>query len=233
MDFFNHTNKELLEAEFKNNNITDYSIINSNIDELICNGQVWIRTTINDSNCNESVFNTIKFSDCTFFRSSMINSKFTNCSFLQSKFSGISLIKIHFENTRLKEHLFDSCTMQRAIFKKVIFENSTMKDFEAVYADLSNTIFVNCNLELNYGSGANGFSGSKLEDCLFINCNFTGYPLRGSNLINCTFSNCNGEITDDAVSKNSSGLSLFPSSNSKVLQNIEQATHLINEVKNV
>ena len=123
--------------------------------------------------------------------------------------------------------------MQRASFNKVIIQNSKIKDFEAVYADFSNTVFINCLLEINYGSGANGLSSAKLENCIFVNCTFTGYPLRGSNLINCTFANCNGEITDDADVENIYGLPHFHSSNQKVLQNKEQAMRLITEVKNV
>ena len=55
---------------------------------------------------------------------------------------------------------------------------------ESVYADIKDTVFIHCLFELNYGSGSNGFSGAALQNCIFINCSFSGYPMRGSKLTN-------------------------------------------------
>ena len=48
----------------------------------------------------------------------------------------------------------------------------------------------------------NGFSGAKFENCIFLNCLFEGYPLRGVQTASCVFINCAGEITDDAECRN-------------------------------
>ncbi len=232
MALYNYTSKEVFETELLSKNISDSSILNSNLDELQCSDTIWSKTDMNDSNCNDAVFNNAKFTECTFFRSSLINSNFQNCNFINSKFSGISFIKIKFINSRLRNQLFDSCTMQRACLNKVIIQNSTLKDFEAVYANFSNIVFMNCNFEINYGSGSNGLSSANLNDCIFLNCNFKGYPLRGSNLVNCTFINCAGEITDDANTQNTYGLPHFHTAKTISLNNKQQANRLISEVKN-
>jgi uncharacterized protein YjbI with pentapeptide repeats len=87
--------------------------------------------------------------------------------------------------------------MQRARIEKTIFNESFFIDFEGIYANISNTVFYNCHFEINYGNGMNGFSGALFENCLFINCTFSGFPLRGSKTIYCSFVGCTGEITDD------------------------------------
>ena len=87
--------------------------------------------------------------------------------------------------------------MQRAKIEKTIFNSSSFIDFEGIYAEISNTVFYNCHFEINYGNGMNGFSGASFENCIFINCTFSGFPLRGSKVNNCTLVRCSGEISDD------------------------------------
>lgn len=236
MSVYTFSNKEILETELLQGNLSDASINNSNLDTLQSNNAVWQKTDMTDSNCNDAAFYNTKFSDCSFFRSSMINSQFTKCTFNNTKHSGISFIKVHINNSRIENHLFDSCTMQRAVLNKVIIQNSSLKDFEAVYADIKDTVFIHCLFELNYGSGSNGFSGAALQNCIFINCSFSGYPMRGSKLTNCTFINCSGETTDDFEADNTFGLPYCESAKEIPITNREQAMELLNkleEVKNV
>lgn len=144
-------------------------------------------------------------------------------------FSGISLIKLKLLNSRIAKQSIDSCTLQRAEFNCSIFENSSFKNFEGVFAKACNTIFINCYFEISYDSGMNGFSSGIFEDCIFYNCNFSGYPLRGATTKNCTFINCSGEITDDAICSTTYGLPHYPSTEKKEISNIDIANKIINE----
>ncbi len=233
MSVYTFANKDFLETELLNGSLSDTSINNSNLDLLQTSNSLWQKTDITDSNCNNSVFNSTQFTNCSFFRSNMMNSQFINCSFMNTKFSGICLIKIQFDNSRLEKQLFDSCTMQRALLNKLIVQNSTFKDFEAVYARINNSVFINCFFELNYGSGSNGFSGAELKNCIFLNCSFSGYPMRGSKLKGCTFIGCSGEITDDIEAESVFGLQNYNCTDETTLINRNRAVCLINEVQNV
>lgn len=232
MRVYNYSSKNILESDFLNGLFKDACIMKSDLDGLISEKIDWHQVTMNDTNCNDAIFNNLKLSDCSLIRSSLIKSNFNNCRFLNISFSGLSLIKSQFNNSRFENYHLDSCTLQRAIFKKSIFINSSFKDFEGLYANISNCVFINCNFTINYGSGMNGFSSGKLENCIFHNCNFIGYPLRGANSINCTFIFCTGEITDDIVAENSYGIPYVSFSNKMQLNHIEEAKNLLNEVSN-
>jgi uncharacterized protein YjbI with pentapeptide repeats len=125
-------------------------------------------------------------------------------------------------------------TMQRASINNSIIQNSVFSDFEGIYANLKNSFFSNCRFDNTYEAGMNAFSGAKFENCIFVNCNFSGFPLRGINTSSCVFINCVGEIPDDAncinTYTNSSFLNKFcmPAAN-KVLTNMTEAQKIIKE----
>lgn len=235
MATYNYSNKDLVEIDLISGNFDDSCIMNSDLDSLSSNNVFWKKIDIKDSNCNDSIFNISSFCECNFHRSSMINSRFNKCKFEKNIFSGISLIKGKFHNSRFSQSTFESCTMQRLEFNKSIIQNTSFKDFEGVYSKTINTVFLNCYFEINYGSGMNGFSSGNFENCIFMNCNFSGYPLRGANVTNCTFINCTGELSDDMTAINSSGLPLVinPTNRTKKpIANKEKALELLCEVKN-
>ena len=232
MAIYNYSNKDIIEIDFKSGSLNDASITNSDLDNLCSNNISWVKSEIRDSNCNDATFSASKLSECSIIRSSLINSVFSNCSLSNNQLQGLSLIKVKFRNSKLKNIVFDSCTMQRAEFTKSIIEGSTIKDIEGIYAHFSNTVFIGCYIELTYGNGMNGFCSADFENCLFYNCSFTGYPLRGAKTKGCTFIACSGEITDDIEVECSYGIPRYPATESMPLQKYDSALNLINEVSN-
>ena len=80
--------------------------------------------------------------------------------------------------------------------------------------------------------GMNGFSNGKLINCIFINCSFKGFPLRGANTEFCTFIHCSGEITDDAECSNTVGLDQYCRDFNKMqIKNRQKALDFINRWK--
>lgn len=230
MAIYNYSNKDIIQIDFQTGSLIDASITNSDLDGLTSNSVNWSKTEIRDSNCNDAQFNSSNFSECNFSRSSLINSQFAKCQLINNNLQGLSLIKLKVLNSKLKKTVFESCTMQRAQFKNTIIESSTIKDIEGIFASFSNTVFINCYFELTYGNGMNGFSSGQFENCIFYNCNFTGYPLRGASINHCTFIACGGEISDDISSECSYGLPRIPVCNSMPLTDNNAAQNLINEV---
>lgn len=228
-----HSSKELLEASLTSGKIADSFILSSNIDYLQSCNVIWDKTDITDSNCNDSIFDVSQFSECKFHHSSFINTCFNKCSIKQTYFTGVSLIKSKFSNSFFNSNIIESCTMQRANLDKNIIQNTTLKNFEGVYTKITDTVFINCLFELTYGNGMNGFSSADIENCIFINCSFKGFPLRGTNVTRCTFINCNGEISDDITVSRSYGIPHIVPEYAKKLIHKEQALKLIYGVKNV
>ena len=231
MALYSHTTKNLLENELQHESFSEATIINSDIDSLMCNKSNWQNIEIKDTNCNDSIFNSICFNDCELDHLSFINSQFCNCRFSKTQFICTSLIKIQLINSVLKNHVIDSCTLHRSIFNKCIIQNSTLKDFEGISSKIIQTVFINCNFEITYGSGMNGYSSGLFENCSFINCNFIGYPLRGSETKKCSFINCTGEISDCIETSCTYGLHESCNSEMMEIKNREIAYNLINEVK--
>lgn len=230
MAIYNYSNKDIIQIDFQTGSFTDASITNSDLDGLSSESVHWNKTEIRDSNCNDALFTASNFSDCNFSRSSFINSQFSKCQLINNNLQGLSLIKIKILNTKLKRTVFESCTMQRAQFKNTIIDSSTIKDIEGIFANFSNTIFINCYIELTYGNGMNGFSSALFENCIFYNCTFSGYPLRGAKINHCTFIACGGEISDDIEAECSYGIPRIPVPESMTLIDADAAQNLINEV---
>lgn len=233
MEIFNYSTKDIIEVSFQSGFLTEASITNSDLNNIKSQHIIWNKSSIRDTNCNDAHFSQSKIKDCEFSRSSLINTHFYDCQLADNKMHGLSLIKSKFIDSRFKNVIFDSCTMQRAEFNNTIIEDSTIKDIEGIYAKISNTLFINCYFEISYGIGMNGFSSASFENCLFYNCQFTGYPLRGANSTGCTFINCSGEITDNMESKTCYGLPQCPAEKSMELKQHKEAIDLINEVSNV
>lgn len=235
MALYNYATAALLKLDLTSNYLSDSSIMNSDLDGLETENINWNEVQINNSNCNDSVFAHSNFNNCNFFRSNLINACFKSCSINSTTYNGISFIKVKNYNSKFNNTIYDSCTLQRSEFIKSTIQSCTFKDFEGLYSKIQNSFFYNSTFEISYGSGMNGFSSSKIENCIFMNCNFKGFPLRGATLENCTFINCYGEITDDVIATNVYCLPYFtnmPSIQGTKLKNKDAALQLLSEVKN-
>lgn len=232
MPIYNYSNKDILELDLKSGAINDASITNSDLDTLYSDNISWNKTDIRDSNCNNAIFSSSKLTNCKFFCSSFINTQFSDCLLYDNNMTDLSLIKVKFNNSKLKKSDFDSCTMQRAEFIKSIIQDSSIKDIEGIFSHFLNTIFISCFFEITYGNGMNGFSSAHFENCIFYNCSFTGYPLRGAKITGSTFVACNGEITDDVEANCCYGMPHTQQTAFHKLTNYDFAINLINEVSN-
>ncbi|MBQ8678962.1 MAG: pentapeptide repeat-containing protein [Treponema sp.] len=194
----NLTDKHILQDSICSKKISESQIVNCVLDEMGIFDNAWEQVTVNNSNINEAAFHNISFFDCMFFRSSLMNTKFDSCSINSITYSGDTLIKATWNKCKISQMTIKQSTMQRATIKNCIVQNSCFSDFEGIYATLKDSCFRNCRFENTFESGMNGFSGAKFENCIFLNCIFDGYPLRGMQTSSCVFINCIGEITDDA-----------------------------------
>ena len=77
MAIYNYSNKEILENDFHSGRLDEASITNSDLDNLCSSNIIWNKTEVRDTNCNEAVFSNSTLIECSFFRSSLINSQFS------------------------------------------------------------------------------------------------------------------------------------------------------------
>ena len=197
MFFTNLSDKQLIIDSLCSTPLMEFQVVNSQLNSMLLSDNSWTQGNINNCNINEAVFHNLSLNEVQFLHSSLMSSRFSNSRWTNSSFSGNTLIKTVWSNCRLLNLRIAQCSMQRVKIEKIIFNNSSFIDFEGIYAEISNTVFNNCHFEINYGNGMNGFSGASFENCIFINCTFSGFPLRGSKVNNCTLVRCSGEISDD------------------------------------
>ena len=202
MFFTNLSDKQLIIDSLCSTSLMEFQVVNSQLNGMLLSDNSWAQGNINNCNINEAVFHNLSLNEVQFLHSSLMSSRFSNSRWTNSSFSGNTLIKTVWSNCRLLNLRIAQCSMQRVKIEKTIFNSSSFIDFEGIYAEISNTVFYNCHFEINYGNGMNGFSGASFDDCLFINCTFSGFPLRGSKVNNCTLVRCSGEISDDIDSNN-------------------------------
>ena len=178
MFFTNLSDKQLIIDSLCSTPLMEFQVVNSQLNSMLLSDNSWTQGNINNCNINEAVFHNLSLNEVQFLHSSLMSSRFSNSRWTNSSFSGNTLIKTVWSNCRLLNLRIAQCSMQRVKIEKIIFNNSSFIDFEGIYAEISNTVFNNCHFEINYGNGMNGFSGASFDDCLFINCTFSGFPLR-------------------------------------------------------
>ena len=181
-----------------------------NLDTLEINGYTWIESSISNSNLNAVLFKKCSLDEITFFRSNLEKTTFERCDiFKNTTFSGDTLIKSNWIKCRVSDAVIKNCSMMRCNMDGSVFERTNFIDYEGVYSSIKNTIFKNCIFQVSSDKGMNGFYQAKLENCLFLKCDFIGYPLRETISRNCIFTDCTGHITDELDSNSSIGLDVF------------------------
>ena len=207
-------------------NLENYQIEQCNFGGFKASGVCWKEVSIKDCNIPGIAFDKTSVSDCSFTRSNLQESTFIGCSLSNSEYSGLTLIKACFEKCRIADTKVAISSMQRAVINGCSVKNTTFRDFEGIYGRIEKSVFLNCRFELASGQYMNGFADAAITDCIFIGCDFRGFPLRGANVSSCVFFNCQGEISDSLDFKNtycarSSGISKMS------LENRVQAENLL------
>lgn len=198
MSLYEYSDKSFFENIFSQEGVTDSQIYKCDFDNIGLSKNSWTSTDMNDTNINNARISECNITSSTFSRSSFMNSHFKNSSLENVSLSGITLIKSQWIETELNNSSFSYCTLQRACFDKVKCVSSVFTDFEGIRASVKNSIFLYSTFDITYGSGSNGFSEAIIENSLFYNCRFSGYPFRGATIKNCLFVGSYGEVCDDA-----------------------------------
>ncbi|MCI6480079.1 MAG: pentapeptide repeat-containing protein [Candidatus Treponema excrementipullorum] len=208
MFFAGLSNTEIV-YESLNKNLQEGQVTGCVLDGLIFENKVWKESSFNNTNANNVAFVGFIFDAVTFYRSSLMKSCFNSCKIVNTGFSFDTLISTKWNNCNMYATHISQSTMQNVKMEKCRFDGCGFKDFEAIESSVKNCIFNNCSFEITGELGMNGFSGARIENTIFVNCKFTGNPLRGTHTISCVFANCFGEITDDAECKDTYGLGRF------------------------
>lgn len=196
---------------------SEVQVSNCDLSRISLDGVRWMSNSINNSNAPSIEFDNCVLDDVTFYRSNLERCSFVNSSAIGTNFSGITLIRSNFESSRIHSTNFKYCTMQRGILWKNMFTSSMFVDFEGLNMEVSDCLFKSCKFEITSDAGMNGFSTANIRSCIFMNCDFVGYPFRGANVISCIFINCTGSIADDFNLQNSVGLeNIFKCSNKEI-----------------
>ena len=229
--YYSNLNDKFIINDTLCTNMNDTRLVSSNMDETIVKDVVWRENYIESSNMNNAQFRFSTLNDVTFFRVNLEQTTFVK-SVLNNRttFSATALFKTIWQNCTLEDVFIMDSTMQRVKIDKCMFKNCVFKDFEAVYATITNTVFYNCRFEVTNLQGLTGFAQSKLSNCLFISCDFSGFPLRTAITDHCVFTNSMGNVTDDVQASASFGLAGFTqeySQGSKKLTNSSSALELI------
>lgn len=208
---------------------SDVQVSNCDLSRMSVESARWMSNTINNSNAPNIEFLNSALEDITFYRSNFEKSSYNKTSFVQSNFSGVTLIKSEWSSCKLQGLTIKHCTLQRAMLDKCIFSSSALIDFEGLDMEMSNCFFKDCKFELSSEGGMNGFSSANINSCIFLNCDFSGFPLRGANVNSCIFNNCTGYISDDISMQNTLGLESLGkcSVKEKTLSNIDAANEFL------
>lgn len=197
MSLYEYSDRSYFENIFSQEGVTDSQIYKCDFDNICLSKNSWSSSDMNDTNMNNARISKCNIIGSTFSRSSFMNSHFKNSSLENVSLNGLTLIKTQWLDTELNNSSFSYCTLQRAYFDKVKCVSSVFTDFEGIRSSVKNSIFVNTTFDITYGSGSNGFSEATIENSLFYNCRFSGYPFRGATIKNCLFIGSYGEIGDE------------------------------------
>ena len=202
------SNTELLQRTL-DNNLQDAQIARCVLDGLRFENKAWKAVSVNYTHANTVGFSNCMLDAVLFFRSSLMKAQFHACKIMHTRFLFDTLIGTQWNTCMLQSTRVNQSTMQCVRIEKCVFDRCILRDFEAIESTVTNCVFNKCCFEITGDLGMNGFSGTQIENTLFINCRFTGNPLRGAHTESCVFAQCAGEITDDAVCENTYGLGSF------------------------
>lgn len=227
MSFYGRSNRALVETELAKGSLADCQIAECDMDGIAVGSALWDKADLRDLNANDARFSGTEFRDSVFFRASLMKTRFSDCGLSGMMLDGLTLIKSGWDGSCVKNSTIRFCSLQRATFERVHFSGSTLSDFEALCARMESCVFTNSVIEITYGSGMNGFSEALIKNCVFYNCRFAGFPLRGAILENCVFSRCSGEIGDEMTCDNVAGLPNAQFATQKTLHDRDRATALL------
>ena len=222
-----YTNRLLVEQNMQKGSLDDCQIADCDISSLEVNKRIWTEVELRDTRANDIAFSHAELKKCRFFRSDLVRMSFSSSTMRNVTLDGLTLIRSVWQKSALHEITLRNACLQRAKFQKVKVFLSSFTDFEAIESRMENCLFAHSRFVITYGNGMNGYSGAILRNCIFYNCRFEGFPLRGATLENCVFVQCYGEVGDDMDCRNVAGLHRWGDGRSVRLKRPAQAAELL------
>lgn len=208
MSFYGRSNRFLIEQELSKGELRESEIVGCDLSGLRIEKAIWNHADMRDLHADEIEFKETQLEKSSFFRSNLMHGRFLFSSFDNMILDGLTLIKSRWQNCILTGTTFKNNSLQRAQFFGSQFVSSAFIDFEALNVQIDNCVFAHSMFSINYGSGMNGFSSAEIKNCIFYNCRFEGFPLRGALVRSTAFIHCGGEIGDEMECANVAGLGL-------------------------
>jgi uncharacterized protein YjbI with pentapeptide repeats len=208
MSFYGRSNRLLIEQELSKGELRESEIVECDLSGLRVEKAVWDHADMRDLHANDIEFKETQLKNSSFFRSNFMHSRFLFSSFTNMTLDGLTLIKSHWQNCVLTGTTLRNNCLQRARFQESRIISSAFLDFEALNVQIDNCVFAHSMFSISYGGGMNGFSSAEIKNCIFYNCRFEGFPLRGALVRSTAFVHCGGEIGDGMECDNVAGLGL-------------------------
>lgn len=229
MGFYGRSNAALIEAELATGIFRNHQVAGCDLENLrVCDARI-TGSDFSELQANGIAFVRAGISGTRFSMNNMSGSAFDLCEIDDAVFEGINFIKTKWNASDVRRSTIRGCAMQRLAISGTGFYGCTVADVEALAGTVSDCVFSGCIFEIGYGSGMNGFGDTLFARCIFHNCRFEGFPLRGARLEHCLFSRCTGEIGDgiDALDVAGLGHPAFWHSGRKDLSDRSAAEDLI------
>lgn len=227
MGFYGRSNRMLIENELRNGGLRDCQIVECDLSSLEVPNAAWEQADLRDLHANDIRFTGTSLGKSNFTRSSFMRAGFYGARLSGMVLDGLTLIKSQWKDCGISEsHIRNSC-LQRTRFENCRIISSTFSDFEGLNAVMEQCVIAHSMFSISYGSGMNGFSGGSIRNCIFYNCRFEGYPLRGAGLDSSVFLYCSGEIGEDMDCSNVSGLGLRGRANTMTVKARGAAENLL------
>lgn len=206
MSYYGRSNRLLVDRALGAGNLLDSQIVECDLSDIRVENILWDHTDIRDLHANDIQFINTQLKGSIFFRSSFMRAQFLVSSLSNMTIDGLTLIKSRWQQCMLDNVTLRNNCLQRASFMHSRIISSSLLDFEALNAMVDNCVFAYSIFSIGYGSGMNGLSGATISNCIFYNCRFEGFPLRGAVLRSNVFAHCFGEIADEIDCGNVAGL---------------------------
>lgn len=229
MSFYGRSNRFLIEQELSKGELKDSEIVGCDLSGLRIEKAIWNHADMRDLHADEIEFKETNLGKSSFFRSNLMHGRFLSSSFDNMTLDGLTLIKSHWKNCVLTGTTFRNNSLQRAEFFENQFISSAFIDFEALNVQIENCVFAHSMFSISYGSGMNGFSSAEIKNCIFYNCRFEGFPLRGALVRSTAFVHCGGEIGDEMDCANVAGLGLRGKAQSMPVNSRLEAERLLTQ----
>jgi uncharacterized protein YjbI with pentapeptide repeats len=198
----------LVESEMRKGILSDCQIVECDLSNLEVPAVTWRDVELRDLHANDIRFMGTSLDRNTFTRCSLMRAGFLTAKLLGTTLDGLTLIKSQWIDCAIERSHIKNSVLQRSRFINCRIVSSSFVDFEGLNVDMNQCVIAHSMFGLSYGSGMNGLSGGSIRNCIFYNCVFDGYPLRGAEIENCVFIHCSGQIGEDMECVNVAGLGL-------------------------